>query len=435
MSSQESRVRIDNKIESLEDDLVTLLSDLVSKQTVTGHEKPGQDLILGVFEEMGLETDVWIPDIDALEDHEGFFRTSAYDDVGFEDRPNVAATLHGNGDGPTLSINSHMDVVPATPESEWTTSPWELRREGNQLYGRGSADMKGGLAATVIAVKALQALDIELDGDLILQSTIEEEAGGTGGLLSALERGYVPDAALIPEPFDLPNVGIASAGVMYFEVSVPGESAHAAWGHEGVSSFLKSRLVVDKLEALNNRRQREIDFEPAYASDPALEGNETNINIGMVEAGDWPSTVPNETVFQGRVGWPPGESRAEIREQIETAVSAAVEQDEWLREHPPTVDWFGWNAAPHEVSTDAEIVQLAKAHAEEITGEPGEFVGGNASLDERFYQRYYDVPVVTAGPTGTNLHGVDECVTLDSLLTTSQTIARTIVDYCGTVDS
>lgn len=435
MPSQEVRVRIDDEIESREDELISLLSELVSKQTTTGYEKPGQELILDVFEEMGLETDSWVPKLENLDDHEGFFRTSAYDEVGFEDRPNVAATLPGNGDGRTLSINSHMDVVPATPESEWTTSPWELRRDGNRLYGRGSADMKGGLAATVIAVQALDALDIELAGDVVLQSTIEEEAGGTGGLLSALERGYVPDAALIPEPFDLPHVGIASAGVMYFEVTIPGKSAHAAWGHEGVSSFLKSRLVADELVALNERRQRDIDFEPAYAADPALEGNVTNINIGMVEAGDWPSTVPNETVFQGRVGWPPGESRAEIREQIEAAVVAAAERDEWLRENPPTVDWFGWNAAPHEVSTDAEIVQLAKAHAEDLTGTPGEYVGGNASLDERFYQRYYDVPVVTAGPTGANLHGVDEYVTLESLLTTSQTIARTIVDYCGTIES
>nr|WP_255194240.1 peptidase dimerization domain-containing protein [Natronobeatus ordinarius] len=140
----------------------------------------------------------------------------------------------------------------------------------------------------------------------------------------------MPDAAIIPEPFRLPNVGIASAGVMFFDLTIPGKKAHAAWGHQGVSALEKACLVVEALDELNAQRQPTIDFPPAYGADPSLEGHVTNIN-----------------------------------------------------------------------------------------------------LDERFYQRYYDVPVVTTGPYGPNLHGVDEYTTVTSLLETAQTLACSVIDYCG----
>jgi len=205
----------------------------VAAKTVTGDEAPAQEVIIDRLETMNLEPDVWEPSADNLADHEGYFETSSYEAYGYEGRPNVAGRVEG-GNGPTLAIGGHIDVVDVT-EDEWTRDPWSLTREGDTLYGRGSADMKGGLAAALIAIEALDSLGIELGGDLLFESTIEpREDGGVGGALSVLERGYVPDAAVIAEPFDLPNVGIAGAGVMYFRVEVPGKSVHAAWGHEGV---------------------------------------------------------------------------------------------------------------------------------------------------------------------------------------------------------
>ncbi|AXR83540.1 ArgE/DapE family deacylase [Natrarchaeobaculum sulfurireducens] len=431
MDHRNAKARVKETIVARDDDLLETLERLVSAKSVTGNERCGQQVMLEEFERLGLEVDTWEPEADALEDHPGYFRTSSYEDCGYEGRENAVATVPGTGDGPTLALSGHIDVVPADPESAWESDPWTLRREGDRVYGRGASDMKGGLAAMLLAVTVLAEEGIDLAGDLYVQSTIEEEDGGVGGLLSVLERGYVPDAAIIPEPFGLPNVGIASAGVMFFDVTVPGKKAHAAWGHQGVSAFDKACHVRSALNALNDERQTSIDFPPAYGADPSLEGHVTNINVGVVEGGDWPASVPAEVTMHGRVGWPPGESRAEVREAIEEAIEAAASEDEWLAQHPPTVEWTGWNAAPHEVPRDAEIVGIVKRNAESITGEDGTFVGGNAALDERFYQRYYDVPVVTAGPYGPNLHGVDEYTTVTSLLETAQTLAVSAIDYCG----
>lgn len=417
------------EIDRRQDDLVSLLSELVERETVSGVEAPGQDVMRARFESMGLETDVWEPSAEELRGHEGYFVTSTYEEYGYEGRPNVAGTLEGAGDGPTLGVSGHIDVVDVS-EDEWEREPWTLTCEGDRLYGRGAADMKGGLAAYVVAVEALQALDVELAGDLLLLSTIEEEDGGVGGLLSALERGHRPDAAVVPEPLNLPNIGVASAGVMYFRLTIPGKSAHAAVGHLGVNAIGKAAEVYRALEELNQERKARIDYPRAYQAVPSLEGNVTNINLGTIAAGDWPSTVPAEAVVEGRVGWPPGETREEVRTQIEDTVAAVADADEWLSEHPPAVEWFGWQAEPHEVPTDAEIVQLAKRNAEAVTGRTGSFIGGNAGLDERFYKLYYDIDAATMGPYGEDTHGADEFVTLSSLLETATAIAHTAIDYC-----
>jgi acetylornithine deacetylase len=425
---------VDDAIDAQADELVRFLSDLVAAETVTGNEKPGQDVVAAEFEAMGLEPDVWEPSADDLRDHEAFFETSTFADVGYEGRPNVVARLPGAGDGPELGLSGHIDVVSVT-EDAWDSDPWTLRRDGDALYGRGSCDMKGGIAAYVTAVKALDAAGVELEGDLLLQSTIEEEDGGVGGVLSALERGYQPDAVVVPEPLNIPNVGLSSGGVMYFEVTVPGRTAHAATAFEGVDATAKAITVYETLMDLDRERKDRISYPRASRASPDLEGHVTNINVGVIRGGDWPSTVPGEVVLQGRVGWPPGETREEVRTQIRDAIEAAAATDDWLSEHPPTLEWFGWQAEPHEVDADAEIAQLAKRAAEAVTGEEGMFIGGSAGLDERFWKNYYDIDAVTVGPYGERLHGPNECTSLESLLETAKTHARIAMEFCGVAEA
>lgn len=422
--------KVATEIEQREEWMVETLSELVSTETVTGDEQPGQEILVEHFESLGLDPDVWEPEPDRLRGHDGYFETSSFERQGYDGRPNVAARLPGRGTGPTLTLSGHIDVVDVT-ESEWKHDPWQLTREDDRLIGRGAADMKGGIVAYLLAVKSLRDLDVELSGDLILQSTIEEEDGGVGGTLSALERGYVPDAALVPEPFNVPNIAIAGAGVMYFRLTVPGKSAHAAWGHEGVNAIGKAAEVYRAIDDLDQERKARIDYEPAYRANPGLKGNVTNINLGTITAGDWPSTVPAEATLEGRVGWPPGERRADVRDQIERTVEDVAARDEWLAENPPTIEWFGWQAAPHEVPEESEIATLAMRNAESITGRTGQFVGGSGGVDERFYKRYYDVDAVSVGPRGEHLHGADEYTTVESLIETSKTIAWTAIDYCG----
>jgi acetylornithine deacetylase len=427
------RAELRERIDTERDRMLDFLRTLVRTPSVTGDEAPAQEHVVEKFESLGLAPDVWEPDADALRDHPGYFETTSYVREGYEGRPNVAAVVDGSGDGRSLGFSGHVDVVPVD-EDEWTHDPWGAERDEGRLYGRGSADMKGGIAAYAHAVETLLDLGVDLAGDLVLLTTIEEEDGGVGGALSALERGYRPDAAVISEPWRIPNVGVASAGAMYFRIRVRGKSAHAARGHEGVNAIEKAYRVIESLVALDAERKARISYDPIVNRDPAAEGHATNLNVGTIRAGEWPSTVPSEATVECRIGWPPGETRPEVREQVLDAIGEAVDDDEWLSEHPPEVEWFGWNADPHELDTEAEITRLVKRNAEVVAGCEGQFVGGDAGLDERFFNRYYDVPTPTMGPTGANIHGADEYVEVDSLVETAQALALTAVDWCGTVE-
>jgi len=433
MEHERLKRRVNDHIEDRAEEMIGLLEDLVGQQTVIGNEGPGQQVIVERFEEMGLDPDVWTPDVDRLRKHEAFFETQAYQDVGYEDRPNVVATVEGAGDGPTLALSGHMDVVPVT-ESEWQREPFALTREDGRFYGRGAGDMKGGTAVYIHAVDCLRDLGVELEGDLYLQSTIEEEDGGVGGLLSVLLQGYLPDGAIIPEPWGVPNLGMASAGVRYFRITVRGKSAHVGYGYQGVNALDKAMKVYGALRELDAKRKERVDYEPAYRLEPRMRGHETNLNIGIIGAADWPAIIPGEVVMEGRLGWPPGEEPAVVVGELTETIERVAEDDEWLAEHPPELEFFGLQADPHEVDPAEELLQTAMHNAEWVTGREGVFYGGSAGNDTRYYKRYYDIPATSVGPEAENIHGADESVTVDSLLETAKTIADTAIDYCGVAE-
>lgn len=430
MEYEESKGRVNALIDDRTEEMIDLLGDLVAAETVIGNEQPGQEVIIDTFRSMGLDPDVWTPDIEELRDHELFFETQPYQDVGYDDRPNVVGTVEGAGTGPTLTVSGHMDVVPANA-AEWEYEPFEMTRVDERLFGRGTADMKGGIAAFVTAADCLQRAGVDLGGDLYLQTTIEEEDGGVGGVLSALLRGYRPDGAIIAEPWGVPNLGMASAGVRYFRITVRGKSAHVGYGYEGVNALDKAMKVYEALRDLDAARKARIDYEPAYRLDPRMKGHETNLNIGTINAADWPAIIPGEVEMRGRIGWPPGEAAETVIAELADAIQRVTAEDEWLQAHPPELEFFGLRADPHEVDPNTDLLRTAMRNAEWVTGRDGVFYGGSAGNDTRYYKLCYDIPATSVGPEPHNIHGADEYVTVDSLRETAKTIACTAIDYCG----
>ncbi len=420
------------------EELIELLSELVAARSLPGEEGPAQRLLRDRFESTGLEVDAWEPDADALRNHPAFFETTPYTEYGYEGRENLAATVPGAGDGRSLVLSGHVDVVSPEPVADWSSDPWEATVESDRIYGRGTYDMKGGVAAIVIAYEALAELGVELAGDLTLQTTIEEEAGGVGGVLSALERGYRPDAAIITEPSGVPTLGVASAGVQYFRVTVPGKAAHTAFRFQGVDAVGKAVPIYQRLMELHEERNERIeDYGPAVTQYPDAAGSTTNLSLTNIEVpGSWTSTVPGEAVMEYRIGWPPSadQSREEVRAEVEAAIAEVVADDEWLAEHPPEIEWFGWSTDPHEVDFDSDFFELVCSETERVTGGEVDYRGGLGGNDERFYNRYYDVPCPSVGPRGNNAHGPDEYAEIDSLVETAAILATTAMEWCDAVD-
>lgn len=432
MVQETVKQRVLEKINEKKEEMIKFLQDLVKIPSVTGQEREAQQFIEKKFRAMSLETDMFEPEVEKLRNHPAFFKTTSFTKLGYKGRPNVIGRLKGCGGGKSLILCGHIDVVSIEPREMWKYDPWGGTIENGKMYGRGAGDMKAGIAAMIYAVQCLQEVGVKLKGEIILETVIDEEDGGIGGALATLLRGYTADAAIITEPYG-DFIGIANAGVLYFRVKVLGRTAHAEHAHRGVNAISKAMKLYKALMLLNERRQKKIHYPLVENSALDMKGHATILNIGIIKGGDWPSTVAGWTELECRIGWPPGETLEQVKTQIEETVRSETEEDSWLKEHPPILEWFGWKSEASEQDRTHSFVQLVKRYAEEVKGNLVGYSGGSAGNDTRFY-RLYGTPTIALGPQGMDYHGIDEYVELDSLTETAKILALTMFDWCGYED-
>lgn len=401
---------------------VDLLQDLVRIPTITGHEKSGQEFIAAGLADLGFEMDVWSPSRGDVERHAAF----SDDGLPLGDRPVVVGRWRGaDSKAPSLILNGHMDVVPVGEENAWAGGPWSGAVRDGSLWGRGSCDMKGGLVSAVSALAALQQAGIKPRGDVLIQSVIGEETGGVG-TLAALLRGYRADAAIILEPTSMKLCPIG-AGAASFRLHVHGRSAHGAMRLEGVSAitkFFHLQTALQKLERVRHSKFRHPYFEPGQLAAP--------LSIGKIHGGDWPSTVPEYLVAEGRYGILPGEDIAAARAQFESAIDAAADADPWLRDTRPAVEWFEGQFEPGETPANAPILLTLDESHKALCGRPAEIHGVPYGSDLRLFTNNANMHAVLYGPGDVALaHSLNEHVPLDEVTRVAKVIALTIVNWCG----
>jgi acetylornithine deacetylase len=276
-----------------------------------------------------------------------------------------------------------------------------------------------------VALDALSELGVELRGDVSVAATVGEENGGLGALSTVL-RGYRAEAALITEPTRL-ALAPAQGGSLVFRLEVPGRSAHAAVRDEGVSALEKFMPIFETLRALEDERNATL-HHPLYEH----LRNKVPINVGVVRAGNWASTVPESLVAEGRLGLIPGEEIGAFRETVADRISAVAERDPWLKEHPPKLEWFGGQFAPAEVPPDAPICEAVKRAHERVTGEEPAVEGVPYGADMRLFIRFGEMPCVMYGAGDVNVaHAPDEHISITELLTATRTIACLLAGWCG----
>ena len=409
------------EVEARHDDAVRLLQELVRVPSTTGEEGAVQEKVEHALRGRGLEVDVWEATREQVEpyrDHVGEQET-------YTDRQNVAGVLRGRGGGRSLLLNAHVDTVaPGDPEA-WGHDPLGGEVVGDRLYGRGSCDMKGGLVTHLAALDALEAAGVELLGNVTVTATVGEENGGLGAL-SAVLRGYRADAALITEPTRLRLVP-AQGGSLVFRLTVPGRSAHAAVRDEGVSALEKFVPLFEALMELERERNATLSH-PLYDH---LE-NKVPINIGVVQAGNWASTVPEGLVAEGRAGLIPGEEVDAFKERVRERICGVADGDPWLRENPPVLEWFGGQFAPAEVPTDAPICEAVKRAHALATGREPAVEGVSYGADMRLFVRFGGTPCVMYGAGDVrDAHGPDEHISIPDLATATKTVAFLILAWCG----
>lgn len=415
---------IRRQVEANLEEQIELTRSLLRIPSVTGNEGPAQTWIADLYRRSGLTTEVRAVDYERISKHPDYCGLRETNDA-YRDRPNVIGTQDGSGDGRSLLLNGHIDVVSPEPAEQWRHDPWGAEIDDGRLYGRGANDMKANLIANFMAVRCLRDLGLEPEGDLILQSVIEEEAGGGGGTLALLESGSVADAVIISEPTNL-GVRVGSGGVLYFRVLVEGRTAHAGNAHLGTNAISRMIPIFQALERLDQER----GARKAPLFEQGSYGRSCHLNLGVLHAGDWPSTVPGSAVLEGRLGFLPHEEAGAVKEELAQVVSSVADEDPWLREHPPRVEWYGFRAAPWLEPDDSPLVAVVRDAASRMLGEAVGLHARASAVDNRFAPSY-GMPTLCFGSRGGGNHGIDEYVELNSLAPLTATLALTALQWCG----
>ncbi|WP_088043688.1 peptidase [Bacillus sp. EAC] len=416
------KTRINDYISNHSQNAIELLQKLVQERSVSGNEATAQGIVTHYVNKLGLELDVWEPSFEELNESSFFIsqRTS------FKDSPNIVATLKGSGNGKSIILNGHIDVVPEGELHQWKYQPYSGEIVGNRLYGRGATDMKGGNVAALLAIEAIKNSGIQLKGDVFFESVIEEESGGAG-TLAAILRGYEADAVLIPEPTKM-KIFPKQQGSMWFRLKVKGRVAHGGTRYEGVSAIEKSMIVVNHVIQLEKQRNKKLQDDPLYKNVPIP----IPINIGKIEGGTWPSSVSDLVILEGRLGVAPDETMENAKFELENWISGLNKKDEWFIEYPVEVEFFGARWVPGSIDLEHPFMESLKEAFETVYEKEPIVEASPWGTDGGLFTQIKQIPTIVFGPGETKVaHYPNEYIDLDELIQCSKVIAYTLLDWCG----
>ncbi|HSE08719.1 MAG TPA: ArgE/DapE family deacylase [Nocardioidaceae bacterium] len=407
-----------------EDALVDDLAELVRLPSVAGSEAEVevQELCAELLRSEAAAVDQWEIDLAELQEDPWFPGSEAHRDraIGV-----VGAT---SGDGvPALVLQGHLDVVPpGDPETWGGADPFSAVIRDGALHGRGSCDMKAGVAANLAVVRTLRAAGVHLERPLAVHCVVGEEDGGLGAF-ATLRRGHRAEAAVITEPTGA-RIVTATAGALTFRIEVGGRSAHGSMRREGVSAFEAFLPIYEALSNLEQERNKEPD--PLFGSDLPYA-----LSVGVVSAGDWASNVPDKLVAEGRLGVQLDEDPRQARIALEDAVAAVSANDPWLRANRPLVTWPGGQFASGRTDSDHPLVDEVVSAVQDTGGPTPELGAEVYGSDLRLYAGIGGIPTLHYGPGDIRVaHGPQEHVNLEELAQVTRALVVLALRRCGVRD-
>jgi len=377
-----------------QDRVAALALDLVRIRSYTGETREATERFIVECQDLGLQV-------------------QRFDD--YPSTPVVVARLPGAGGGPTLELNGHMDTVPLEHEPP--------RIHDGVLSGRGATDMKGGVACTLEAIRALKDAGVRLRGDLLVSThgLHELPAGHGEDLIARVRRGIHGDAVLIPEITEvgstkLPVIGLGT-GMFSITVSRPGQVWHETSAPAGTPHPL---LAAALLVRLLDERNRELAQHPLPHVGPE------SVFVGEVHGGDFYNRLPTHATVVGTRRWGPDASFEAVRVELLALCKRVEEQTGTTLE----VD-FRKTRDGFRCAEDAPLVRALQTAYGQVTGGSLPFAGMRTVGDASVFYSEGGVPALYHGPQGTGHHGDYEQVSLAELERASRVLALAALDFCG----
>lgn len=323
-------------------------------------------------------------------------------------RPNVIGVVRGTGGGRSLMLNAHTDTVGVAGMS----TPFTPRVEGNRLYARGAYDMKGSLAACMLA--AVRAKALNLRGDVLVTAVADEEFASIG--TAAIVKKWRADAAIVTEPSHL-DLCVAHRGFVWLEVETHGVAAHGSRPELGIDAIAKMGHVLVGLEQLD----RDLRAMPTH---PLLRSG--SLHASLISGGQELSSYPARCLVGVERRTIPGETAAIVEAQIQAILDKLAASDPQFKAEVRTT----LVREPFEIAQDTSIVQLLRQQIHQQLGRDPKLYGDQPWMDTAILSAA-GIPCVIFGPTGKGAHAVEEWVDLESVLHCTDVLTATIAAFCG----
>ena len=427
--------RLVDLVAARSDELVALLCDLIGFDTTSrsdpaapARDEPAlQQHLAARLRSAGAEVEVWEPSPADVADHP----LCPAGGIGFEGRPQLAARFRGPGGGRSLLLDGHIDVVPARREDGWEHDPFEARVREGRVSGRGACDMKGGIAAMVVAAEAVAAAG-GVAGDVIVCTNTDEESSGVGGLACA-RHGVSADFAIVPEPTSL-EVWPACRGSVYCSVELAGRSGHTeqehpSWREGGaVNAINKARHLLAGVERLRAEWRSRRSSRHPLLDPPDI------VASRLVADSGWPVTIPDRAEITLAVLILPGQADPDgwtrgVQQEVERYLRGWCDADPWLAANPPS---FAWHTSvnPSETPSDAASVRALLA-ANEALGLAPKLGGLGSWYDGATFALETGTPALMYGPSSIDrAHTVGEWVPVADLVACAQALALAAWRLC-----
>ena len=410
-------------------EVVALAQSLVRVDSVAvppeGHETAAQKVLARALRRHRIDVELY--DV-------GFLSRSRHPfvrrDRSYRGRHNLVARLPGTGRGRSLLLSGHVDTVPTRP-NPWRDSPWSGVIRKGRLYGRGSWDMKGGLAAQCAVAIALRKAGRRLGGDLLVESVVDEEFAGGGGTLAGRLRGITADACTIAEPTNESVLRASRGGHLFDVVCRAGDPSAYFSKEEAVSPAVPMGRLLAWIGSWTEKR-RQVDRGEAYRDFP----DPAPVQVLALEANRFDPDVPWSVPLEARVRlyfqFLPHEDVPARVAEIEASLAEFARADPFFRDHPLEV---GRLVNPplegHELAADHPWTRCLHGAARAVLGPEVPLTASEWPCDAFLSQKHFGVPTLLFGPRGAGAHNADEYVETASILRTAEVYLAAALSWCG----